>query len=164
MKRGPWFTVAVLTAANIFAFIDRQVLGLLIEPIRDDLAISDPEIGLLIGFAFAIFYTIFGLPLGRLVDVRSRKLVVAVSSYLCLMDTLNAIKQGAWQRVGGIHTIEAREGLTTKLREIGANAYNGGYVRRTLNRGRFQFWAYVYTLPPDGGPSIRRTRPGPLAS
>ena len=77
--------------------------------------------------------------------------------YLDSPNARNAIKQGVCQRVGGIHTIEAREGLTTKLREIGANAYNGGYVRRTLNRARFQFWAYVYTLPPDGGPSIRRT-------
>jgi MFS family permease len=78
MKRGPWFTVAVLTAANIFAFVDRQVLGLLIVPVKEDLGVSDTEIGLLVGFAFALFYTVFGLPIGRLVDVGSRRMVVAV--------------------------------------------------------------------------------------
>ena len=77
LSRGPWFTVGVLTAANAFAFLDRQVLGLLIEPIRADLGLTDTQISLLIGFAFAIFYSVFGIPIGRLVDARSRRLIIA---------------------------------------------------------------------------------------
>ena len=78
MGRGPWFTVGVLTAANSFAFLDRQVLGLLIEPIRADLGLTDTQISVLIGFAFAIFYSLFGIPIGRLVDARSRRVIIAV--------------------------------------------------------------------------------------
>ena len=78
LGRGPWFTVGVLTAANSFAFLDRQVLGLLIEPVRADLGLTDTEISVLIGFAFAIFYSVFGIPIGRLVDARSRRLIIAV--------------------------------------------------------------------------------------
>ena len=77
LNRGPWFTVGVLTAANAFAFLDRQVLGLLIEPIRTDLGLTDTQISILIGFAFAIFYSVFGIPIGRLVDARSRRVIIA---------------------------------------------------------------------------------------
>lgn len=79
LGRGPWFTVGVLTAANSFAFLDRQVLGLLIEPVRADLGLTDTQISILIGFAFAIFYSVFGIPIGRLVDARSRRLIIAIA-------------------------------------------------------------------------------------
>ena len=78
MGRGPWFTVGVLTAANSFSFLDRQVLGLLIEPVRADLGLTDTQISILIGFAFAIFYSVFGIPIGRLVDARSRRIIIAI--------------------------------------------------------------------------------------
>lgn len=77
MTRGPWFTVGVLTVANILGYLDRQVMGLLVVPIGDDLGLSDIQISLLMGFAFAIFYAIFGLPIGRLVDVGVRRFIVA---------------------------------------------------------------------------------------
>ena len=57
----------------VFSFIDRQILSLLVGPIRRDLAISDTQMSLLMGFSFALFYTFFGLPLGRLADSRSRR-------------------------------------------------------------------------------------------
>jgi MFS family permease len=76
-SRGPWFTVALLTVANAFAFVDRQILGLLIEPIRADLGLTDTQISILIGFAFAIFYGVFGIFVGRLVDGGSRRLLVS---------------------------------------------------------------------------------------
>ena len=61
-----WLTVGLLTIAYIFSFIDRYVLGLLIEPIKADLGLTDTQIGLLLGPAFAIFYATMGLPLGWL--------------------------------------------------------------------------------------------------
>lgn len=73
-----WTMVALLMVANIFSFIDRQILGLLVDPVRHTLGISDFQIGLLIGPAFAIFYSIMALPLGRLVDRYRRVLIIAV--------------------------------------------------------------------------------------
>ena len=61
-----WYVVAVLMFAYTVAFIDRQVLSLLVQPIRRDLGISDTEISLLAGFAFALFYATLGIPIARL--------------------------------------------------------------------------------------------------
>lgn len=73
-----WYVVGVLTLVYIFSFIDRQILNLLVSPIRRDLGISDTQMSLLMGFSFAIFYTFFGIPLGRLADSRSRRSIIAV--------------------------------------------------------------------------------------
>jgi MFS family permease len=73
-----WLTVGLLTIAYIFSFIDRYVLGLLIEPIKADLGLTDTQIGLLLGPAFAIFYATMGLPLGWLADRKNRVKIVAV--------------------------------------------------------------------------------------
>ena len=73
-----WLTVSLLTIAYILSFIDRYVLGLLIEPIKADLGLTDTQIGLLLGPAFAIFYATMGLPLGWLADRKNRVKIVAV--------------------------------------------------------------------------------------
>lgn len=67
-----WTLVVVLMMANIFSFIDRQILNLLIDPIRADLKISDIEMSLLIGPSFAVFYCLFAFPFGRMVDTLNR--------------------------------------------------------------------------------------------
>ncbi len=77
-----WYVVVVLMLANTIAFVDRHILSLLIEPIRRDLGLSDTQIGLLAGFAFAIFYTILGVPIARLADVRSRRAIIATGIFL----------------------------------------------------------------------------------
>ena len=73
----PWFVVAILMVAYVFSFVDRQILNLLVAPIRRDLGISDTQMSLLMGFSFAIFYTILGIPLGRLADRWSRRGLIA---------------------------------------------------------------------------------------
>ncbi|HMV48411.1 MAG TPA: MFS transporter [Blastocatellia bacterium] len=73
-----WYVVGVLTFVYVFSFIDRQILNLLVRPIRRDLGITDTQMSLLMGFSFAIFYTLFGLPLGRLADSKSRRTIIAV--------------------------------------------------------------------------------------
>jgi len=73
-----WYVVGVLTLAYIFSFIDRQILSLMVGPIQQDLRISDKQMSLLMGASFAVFYTFFGIPLGRLADTRSRRALVAV--------------------------------------------------------------------------------------
>ena len=76
--RRSWYVVAVLMLAYISSFIDRQVLALLVEPIKRDFGISDTQVGLLIGFSFALFYTFLGIPIGRLADRRNRKAIIVI--------------------------------------------------------------------------------------
>lgn len=73
-----WITVTILMVAYVLSFIDRQILNLLVGPIRRDLAISDTEMSLLMGLSFALFYTICGIPLGRLADSKSRRGLIAI--------------------------------------------------------------------------------------
>ena len=72
-----WGTVSILMLAYVLSFVDRQILNLLVEPIKRDLAISDTQMSLLMGFSFAVFYTISGIPLGRMADRTSRKGLIA---------------------------------------------------------------------------------------
>jgi MFS family permease len=81
-----WYVVVILTIAYVFSFLDRQILSLLVEPIRADLGISDTQMGMLQGLAFGIFYTLLGIPLGRLADRRSRRGIIAVGiTVWCIM-------------------------------------------------------------------------------
>src|SRR5262245_12149700 len=72
-----WYVVGVLMVVCMFSFVDRQILNLLVRPIRRDLQINDTQMSLLMGFSFALFYSIFGIPLGRLADASSRRGVIA---------------------------------------------------------------------------------------
>lgn len=67
-----WFVVLVLSLATIVSYIDRQVINLLVEPIKASLSISDTQISLLQGFSFAIFYAVLALPIARLADTGKR--------------------------------------------------------------------------------------------
>src|SRR6266404_7128302 len=72
-----WYVVGVLTLVYVFSFIDRQIMSLLVRPLRRDLNISDTQVSILMGLGFAIFYTLCGIPLGRLADTRSRRAIIA---------------------------------------------------------------------------------------
>ena len=80
--RHAWYMVILLTVAYVFSFVDRYVLGLLIEPIKADLNLTDTQIGLLLGPAFAIFYATMGLPLGWLADRKRRTAIVAAGVFV----------------------------------------------------------------------------------
>ncbi|MBU1377087.1 MAG: MFS transporter [Alphaproteobacteria bacterium] len=81
-----WVTVMVLVAAYATAFVDRQILTLLVEPVRRDLAITDTEFSLLSGLAFTLFYTVMGIPLAWVADRGSRrKLIIASIAVWSLM-------------------------------------------------------------------------------
>lgn len=73
------YTLGMLAIIYIFNYIDRLLVSILIEPIKLEFGVSDTMIGMLSGVAFAIFYTVFGLPIGRLSDRIGRKPVIAVS-------------------------------------------------------------------------------------
>jgi len=68
-----WTVVAILIGTAVLSFTDRQVLSLLVDPIRTDLAISDTQMSLLLGIAFALVYGAAGVPLGMLADRFSRR-------------------------------------------------------------------------------------------
>ena len=72
------YALGLLVVVYIFNFIDRQILGILVEPIKQDLGASDTMMGFLGGIAFATFYTFMGIPLARMADKGSRRNVLAV--------------------------------------------------------------------------------------
>lgn len=72
-----WFMVSLLTIAYILSYVDRYILGLLVEPIKADLGLTDTQIGLLMGPAFGIVYATMGLPIGWLADHKRRTYIVA---------------------------------------------------------------------------------------
>ena len=82
------YILLVLLAAYTLSFLDRQVVTILAEAIKKDLHISNLQLGMLTGLAFAIFYTFLGIPIARLAERHSRPLIVAVSMALWSAFTL----------------------------------------------------------------------------
>ncbi len=80
--RVAWSVLALLALANILSYLDRIIVNLLVEPIKADLAISDTQFGMLQGLAFGLFYTTLALPIGRLVDTRPRKAIIAAGVFV----------------------------------------------------------------------------------
>jgi MFS family permease len=77
--RVAWGTVFVLFVFYIFAMVDRQVMTMLVDPIRHELNLSDVQASLLLGLSFALFYTTMGLAIGWFADRYSRRVLIAVS-------------------------------------------------------------------------------------
>ena len=73
-----WYVVFVLCVCGVVAFIDRQVINLLVEDIKADLLVSDTQISLLQGFAFAFFYALAAIPLGRIADSANRRMLITI--------------------------------------------------------------------------------------
>jgi len=71
-EKAAWWALVLLTAAYTFSFIDRQIINLLVDPIRNDLALSDSEVSFLQGLAFVLPYVLLSIPLGRIVDRANR--------------------------------------------------------------------------------------------
>ena len=73
-----WYAVVILTIAYVVSFLDRQLLSLVVQDVKADLDLSDTQVSLLLGFAFALFYTTMGIPIGRLADKKSRRAIIGV--------------------------------------------------------------------------------------
>ena len=89
-----WYATIILTLAYTFSFVDRQVLNLLVIPIKQDLGLTDTSISFLQGLAFAIPYVLMSVPIGRLVDKFNRVLVLvggvavwSVATFACGMSS-----------------------------------------------------------------------------
>ena len=96
----PRLLLWTLLVVYIFNFIDRQIVAILAEPISRDLQLSDSQLGLLTGLAFALFYATLGVPIARVADNgrsnRSRMIAVFVAVW-SVMTALCGVAQNFWQ-------------------------------------------------------------------
>ncbi len=97
---GPYarYVLAVLTLVYVFNFLDRQILSILNEQIKADLGLRDDQTAILYGTAFAVFYALFGIPLGRLADVwrRSRLISLGLAGWSA-MTALSGVAHNFWE-------------------------------------------------------------------
>ena len=101
-----YYVLALLTLGYVFNFVDRQVMTILIEPIKMEFGATDTQMGLLSGLAFALFYATLGIPVARLADRWSRRNVLAIS-----MTTWSAVTALCATATGFWHLLLLRVGV-----------------------------------------------------
>jgi len=158
-----WYALILFVIVYIFNFIDRQIVSILAESIKADLKLDDAEIGFLYGTAFAIFYSLFGIPLGRLADSWYRGRLMAIGLALwSSMTALSGLAQSytllAVARVGvGIGEASAspaaysmiadyfpKEKRATALSIYSSGLYIGGGIALPLGGFVMAWWGRSY--------------------
>ena len=92
------YVLALLVVVYVFNFLDRQIVTILAEPIKVDLGLNDTQIGLMTGLAFALFYTVLGIPIARLADRANRVSIISVALVIWSgMTALSGFAQNFWQ-------------------------------------------------------------------
>jgi len=163
-----WYVLGVLVVVYILNFIDRQILSILAVDIKHDLGLSDSDLGFLGGAAFAVFYALFGVPLGRLADNWNRKKLLSIG--LALWSTMTALSGFAYNQLTlslarmGVGIGEATASPTayslisdyfpkrqraTALAIYSSGLYLGGGVSLLIGAKIGQMWNAAY---PGGGP------------
>ena len=163
-----WYVLTVLVLVYILNFIDRQVVSILAVDIKADLGLTDADMGFLGGAAFAVFYALFGIPLGRLADNWNRVRLLTVG--LALWSAMTAMSGFAWNQVSltlarmGVGVGEATASPTayslisdyfpkkqraTALAIYSSGLYLGGGISLLIGAKIVQAWNAAY---PDGGP------------
>lgn len=163
-----WYVLFILVLVYILNFIDRQILSILAVDIKRDLALTDSDLGFLGGAAFAVFYALFGVPLGRLADNWNRKKLLAIG--LALWSTMTALSGLARDQLSlslarmGVGVGEASAGPTayslisdyfpkhqraTALAIYSSGLYIGGGISLLIGAKIGQSWNAAY---PGGGP------------
>lgn len=163
-----WYVLFILVLVYILNFIDRQILSILAEDIKHDLKLTDQDLGFLFGAAFAVFYALFGVPLGRLADNWNRKKLLAAG--LALWSAMTALSGFARDQLTlslarmGVGIGEASAGPTayslisdyfpkhqraTALAIYSSGLYIGGGVSLLIGAKIGQSWNAAY---PGGGP------------
>ena len=163
-----WYVLFVLVLVYVLNFIDRQILSILAEDIKRDLDLTDADLGFLFGAAFAVFYALFGVPLGRLADNWNRKKLLAIG--LALWSTMTALSGFARDQLSlslarmGVGVGEASASPTayslisdyfpkrqraTALAVYSSGLYIGGGVSLLIGAKIGQSWNAAF---PGGGP------------
>lgn len=163
-----WYVLAVLVVVYILNFIDRQIISILALDIKADLGLTDSDMGFLGGAAFAVFYALFGIPLGRLADNWSRVKLLSIG--LALWSTMTALSGFARSQLTltlarmGVGIGEATASPTayslisdyfpkrqraTALAIYSSGLYLGGGISLLLGAKISQAWNAAY---PGGGP------------
>ena len=100
------YALGILVVVYTFNFIDRQILSILLEPVKTELGLSDTAMGMLTGFAFAMFYATLGIPIARYADRSNRRnLIAAALSIWSLFTALSGLAANFW------HLLIARIGV-----------------------------------------------------
>ncbi len=93
-----YYVLGILTLVYAFNFIDRQLLVILQEPVKAELGLSDTQLGLLTGFAFAVFYVVCGIPIARWADKGVRRSIIALAlAVWSLMTAVSGLAQNYTQ-------------------------------------------------------------------
>jgi len=93
-----WWALTLLTATYTFSFIDRQIINLLVDPIRNDLSLSDSQVSFLQGLAFVLPYVILSIPLGRIVDRANRIRVLVIGIFVWTVSCVTCgLAKNFWQ-------------------------------------------------------------------
>ncbi len=163
-----WYVLSVLVVVYILNFIDRQIISILALEIKADLNLTDSDMGFLGGAAFAVFYALFGIPLGRLADNWSRVKLLSIG--LALWSTMTALSGFARNQMTltlarmGVGIGEATASPTayslisdyfpkrqraTALAIYSSGLYLGGGVSLLIGAKISQVWNAAY---PGGGP------------
>ena len=163
-----WYVLSILFVVYVLNFVDRQVISILAEDIKRDLNLKDEDLGFLYGTAFGVFYSLFGIPLGRLADNWHRVRLMTLG--LALWSTMTALS--GLSKTGG-HLAAARIGVgigeataspsayslisdyfpkrlrATALAIYSAGLYVGGGCSLFIGGMIVQSWNQAY---PGGGP------------
>ena len=100
------YALGILVVVYTFNFIDRQILSILLEPVKTDLGLSDTAMGMLTGFAFAMFYATLGIPIARFADRTNRRnLIAGALAVWSVFTALSGLAQNFW------HLLAARIGV-----------------------------------------------------
>lgn len=167
-ERYAWYVLGVLVLVYMLNFIDRQILSILAEDIKADLGLTDADLGFLYGTAFGVFYSLFGIPLGRLADNWHRvRLMTAGLALWSAMTALSGFARSGLQLAGarvGVGIGEAtaspcayslisdyfpKEKRATALAVYSSGLYLGGGLSLFIGGLIVQNWNLHF---PGGGP------------
>ncbi len=96
--RYKWYVLGVLTAVYASSQVDRQIMGILLQPIKQELGASDTQMGFLIGLTFAVFYATLGMPIAMLADRANRRnIITAAISIWSVMTVVCGYAANFWQ-------------------------------------------------------------------
>ncbi|WP_082594785.1 spinster family MFS transporter [Sphingomonas sp. Root710] len=146
-----WCSVGILLVFSLFSFLDRQIIALLVDPIKADLGLTDTQLGLLQGLAFALLYAVAGLPIGWAVDRYPRRIILfAGITIWSLASASCGLARNFWQMfasrtfvgvgeasmgptaVSLISDLFPRDRVATPLGVYSAGFYIGGGVALTV--------------------------------